>query len=251
MTPFAARKPVTGLEFVVTGRCSRSREAMHADILLAGGTYSLVVRARTDYLVTGEAVGATKLRDAKRCQTKIISEAAFDVMRAGLPERREASPREFARNFVAEPAPMPNADLVGRLFWLPDSREWRTVMQVDGGGIVDADGERWSVSFVKKNLMAVETVPTMAAGPMQWDREPGQWGARPTNPNNKCDRCGYFAPTDERMCANCRRDLRRQASENLSRPTRDDRAMGPPRPSPPPAPAVDLEWRPGRRKFGR
>src|SRR3990167_9833605 len=98
----AAPKPLAGLEFCVTGRCSRSREAMHADILLAGGSFSLVVRSVTDYLVTGDAPGASKLAGARRFGIEVITEVAFDAMRIGQP--------------LGASQPVSNADLVGTWF---------------------------------------------------------------------------------------------------------------------------------------
>jgi BRCT domain type II-containing protein len=42
-----------------------------------GGTFHKTVRSNTDYLITGDKIGATKLNKAKACGTKILTEKTF------------------------------------------------------------------------------------------------------------------------------------------------------------------------------
>lgn len=94
----------------------------------------------------------------------------------------------------------------------------------------------------------------MAVGPMEWDREPGSWSARAAV--WKCDRCGVSMTTiEEKLCTNCRRDLRREASLRTS-PRAEGRdavaiAATIRTLEVPAAVPVDLSWKPGRRRFGR
>jgi DNA ligase (NAD+) len=67
--------PLTGQSFCVTGVLSRRREDVQADLRAAGAAVHDSVRKDTTYLVAGEKTGATKLAQAKKYGTKVISEA--------------------------------------------------------------------------------------------------------------------------------------------------------------------------------
>lgn len=82
--------PLKGMSLCVTGVLSKRREEVCADIRAAGGEVHESVKKTTSYLVAGDKTGKSKLEQAKRVGTKIISE---DELRALLtPTSREACP---------------------------------------------------------------------------------------------------------------------------------------------------------------
>ena len=58
----------------MTGVLSRKREDVHADIRAAGGEVHDSVKKTTTYLVAGDKTGKSKLDQAKKFGTKVISE---------------------------------------------------------------------------------------------------------------------------------------------------------------------------------
>ncbi len=66
--------PLSGMSFCVTGVLSRTREDVHAALRAAGGVVHDGVRKGTTYLVAGEKTGKSKLDQAKKYGTKVISE---------------------------------------------------------------------------------------------------------------------------------------------------------------------------------
>lgn len=81
----ASGGPLIGKSFCVTGVLSRKREDVHADIRNAGGAVHDKIKKDTDYLVTGEKVGQSKLSAAKKFGTQVIAEADLGQLLAGRP----------------------------------------------------------------------------------------------------------------------------------------------------------------------
>lgn len=71
------KQPLAGLAFVVTGTFDAGRKNIEQLIPQKGGVLRSSVSNKTNYLVYGEAVGATKLNKAKECGTALLSEAEF------------------------------------------------------------------------------------------------------------------------------------------------------------------------------
>ena len=70
--------PLTGQEFVITGRLTAfSREDAEARVKALGGTAKDNVTKNTAYLVVGEEPGGSKLTRAQALGTKQMSEAEF------------------------------------------------------------------------------------------------------------------------------------------------------------------------------
>ena len=73
-------RSLDGLRFVVTGRLQNfSRAQIESRVKELGGAVSSSVSARTDYLIAGEDAGS-KLADAERNGTTVLSEDAFLAM---------------------------------------------------------------------------------------------------------------------------------------------------------------------------
>ncbi|MGH7284222.1 MAG: NAD-dependent DNA ligase LigA [Polyangiaceae bacterium] len=71
----ATEGPLVGLSFCVTGVLSKKREDVHAELRAAGATIFDSVKKGTSYLVAGEKTGKSKLDQAKKFGTKVITEA--------------------------------------------------------------------------------------------------------------------------------------------------------------------------------
>src|SRR5262249_49548426 len=67
----------------VTGVLSRKREDVHADLRAAGATIHDSVKKDTTYLLAGDKTGKSKLDQAKRYGTKVITEAEMQLLVAG------------------------------------------------------------------------------------------------------------------------------------------------------------------------
>jgi DNA ligase (NAD+) len=76
----AADGPLSGRSFCVTGVLSRKREEVHADIRAAGGEIHDSVKKTTTYLVAGDKTGKSKLDQAKKFGTKVVTEAELYAM---------------------------------------------------------------------------------------------------------------------------------------------------------------------------
>jgi BRCT domain type II-containing protein len=70
-------KPLEGLTVVFTGRMSRSRADMEADAHRQGAYTEKRVTARTNWLVTGDRVGKTKMNAAHRVGCKVLTENEY------------------------------------------------------------------------------------------------------------------------------------------------------------------------------
>jgi DNA ligase (NAD+) len=86
----AAEGPLKGWSFCVTGVLSKKREEVLADIRAAGGEAHDTVKKNTTYLVAGAKTGKSKLDQARKYGTQVLTEAGL----AELLTRRgpEASP---------------------------------------------------------------------------------------------------------------------------------------------------------------
>jgi DNA ligase (NAD+) len=80
----AAKGPLKGMSFCVTGVLSRKREVVHADIRAAGGEVHDGVKKNTTYLVSGEKTGKSKLDQAKKYGAKVIGETELYEMLAAV-----------------------------------------------------------------------------------------------------------------------------------------------------------------------
>ena len=71
------RSPVSGQHLVFSGKLSRPRQVMEAQARQLGAKVSNAVSRRTDWLITGDKVGAKKLKDASDKQVEIIDETTY------------------------------------------------------------------------------------------------------------------------------------------------------------------------------
>jgi len=74
--------PLKGMTFCVTGVLSRKREDVHADIRAAGGEVHDSVKKTTTVLVSGDKTGKSKLDQAKKYGSKVVTEAQLYEMMA-------------------------------------------------------------------------------------------------------------------------------------------------------------------------
>jgi DNA ligase (NAD+) len=80
----ATEGPLKGMTFCVTGVLSRKREDVHADIRAAGGEVHDSVKKTTTVLVSGDKTGKSKLDQAKKYGTKVVTEAQlYEMMTEG------------------------------------------------------------------------------------------------------------------------------------------------------------------------
>jgi DNA ligase (NAD+) len=78
----AANGPLTGSSFCVTGVLTRKREEVHDDIRASGGEVHDSVKKTTTYLVAGDKTGKSKLDQAKKFGTKVVTEKELYAMMA-------------------------------------------------------------------------------------------------------------------------------------------------------------------------
>ena len=71
----AAEGPLKGASVCVTGVLTKKREDVQADIRAAGGEVHDSVKKTTTYLVAGDKTGKSKLEQAKKYGTKVLTEA--------------------------------------------------------------------------------------------------------------------------------------------------------------------------------
>jgi DNA ligase (NAD+) len=76
--------PLVGKSVCVTGVLSRKREDVHAAIRAAGGEVHDSVKKTTTYLVAGDKTGKSKLEQAKKYGTKVLTEAELYAMLEAL-----------------------------------------------------------------------------------------------------------------------------------------------------------------------
>ena len=88
----ATEGPLVGSSFCVTGVLTRKREDVHALLRAAGATIHDSGKKGTTYLVAGDKTGKTKLDQAKKHGTRVVSEEEMDVLLSGspLPEAPQA-----------------------------------------------------------------------------------------------------------------------------------------------------------------
>ncbi len=80
--------PLLRKSFCVTGVLSRKREDIHAELRAAGARVDDGVKKDTTYLVAGEKTGKTKLDQARKYGTRVLTEAQMESLLRGeaLPE---------------------------------------------------------------------------------------------------------------------------------------------------------------------
>jgi DNA ligase (NAD+) len=76
----AADGPLAGSSLCVTGVLTRRREEVHADIRASGGEVHDSVKKTTTYLVAGDKTGKSKLDQAKKFGTKVLTEKELYAM---------------------------------------------------------------------------------------------------------------------------------------------------------------------------
>jgi DNA ligase (NAD+) len=79
----ASAGPLLGTSFCVTGVLTRKREDVHALLRAAGATIHDAVKKGTTYLVAGDKTGKTKLDQARKHGTRVVTEAELDTLLAG------------------------------------------------------------------------------------------------------------------------------------------------------------------------
>lgn len=93
--------PLSGKRVCVTGKLSRPRAAIQAEIEEAGGTFVTSVGKNTDILVAGADVGKAKLDSARKLGTRVIDEETLAKVLRG----EEPVTSEQAAPDTAKPAP--------------------------------------------------------------------------------------------------------------------------------------------------
>ncbi|MDA3923162.1 MAG: NAD-dependent DNA ligase LigA [Kiritimatiellae bacterium] len=94
--------PLTGVNFVLTGKLSRSRGDFAKEIVATGGKVQESVTKTTTYLVAGESTGATKLNKAKKLGTTVIGEAKLiDLLSGGTLPAVQTAPEQVKQKSPA------------------------------------------------------------------------------------------------------------------------------------------------------
>ena len=92
-------KPLEGMTIVFTGRMQKARADMEAEAHRLGGYTQPNVTSRTNWLVTGTRVGATKMNAAQRWGTRTLTVSEYqEEVRA----RQTAALEEEAKRAEAE-----------------------------------------------------------------------------------------------------------------------------------------------------
>ncbi len=81
----AAEGPLVGKSFCVTGVLSRKREDVHSALRAAGAEVHDGVKKNTTYLVAGDKTGKSKLDQAKKYGTRVLTEKQMEALIAGDP----------------------------------------------------------------------------------------------------------------------------------------------------------------------
>lgn len=79
----ATSGPLVGMSFCVTGVLSEKRETVHERLRAAGAEIHDSVKKNTKYLVAGDKTGKSKLDQAKKFGTEVITEARMNEMLGG------------------------------------------------------------------------------------------------------------------------------------------------------------------------
>ena len=86
--------PLVGKSFCVTGVLSRKRDDIHNELKAAGARVDDGVKKDTTYLVAGDKTGKTKLDQAKKTGTRVITEAQMEALLRGETLPDETLPDE-------------------------------------------------------------------------------------------------------------------------------------------------------------
>ncbi len=76
----ATSGPLVGTSFCVTGVLSRKRDDVHADLRAAGAEIHDSVKKTTTYLVSGDKTGKSKLDQAKKFGTRVLTEPQMEAL---------------------------------------------------------------------------------------------------------------------------------------------------------------------------
>jgi DNA ligase (NAD+) len=76
----ATTGPLVGTSFCVTGVLSKKREDVHALLRAAGAEIHDGVKKNTTYLVAGDKTGKSKLDQAKKFGTRVVTEAEMNAL---------------------------------------------------------------------------------------------------------------------------------------------------------------------------
>ena len=76
----ATTGPLVGTSFCVTGVLSRKREDVHTELRAAGAEIHDGVKKNTTYLVAGDKTGKSKLDQAKKFGTKVLTEEEMNAL---------------------------------------------------------------------------------------------------------------------------------------------------------------------------
>ena len=79
----ATSGPLVGMSFCVTGVLSEKRQTVHQRLRAAGAEIHDSVKKNTKYLVAGDKTGKSKLDQAKKFGTEVITEARMNEMLGG------------------------------------------------------------------------------------------------------------------------------------------------------------------------
>jgi DNA ligase (NAD+) len=79
----ATEGPLVGKSFCVTGVLTEKRETVHERLRAAGAEIHDSVKKNTNYLVAGDKTGKSKLDQAKKYGTEVITEARMNELLAG------------------------------------------------------------------------------------------------------------------------------------------------------------------------
>ena len=71
------RSPLAGKHVVFTGKMRGSREDMQEQARAQGALVQSAVNSKTDFLICGESVGASKLAKARQFGTAILQEDEY------------------------------------------------------------------------------------------------------------------------------------------------------------------------------
>ncbi|NLY40520.1 MAG: DNA ligase, partial [Desulfovibrionales bacterium] len=75
--PMSAENPFRGKHLVFTGKMSGSREAMQEQARAVGALVQSSVNAKTDFLICGQNVGASKLARAEQLGIPLVQEEEY------------------------------------------------------------------------------------------------------------------------------------------------------------------------------
>ena len=97
-----AKKPLSGMSFVITGTLSENRDTVIKNIKKRGGTVKSSVSGSIDYVISGSKPGSTKYDAAVDKGIKIISESGLNTLIAGGTPRSLSKPQTSKNSDTAK-----------------------------------------------------------------------------------------------------------------------------------------------------